>query len=284
MTVTNEGSGFASLVMKVTPSTFSADQTDFAILARPFFNDDPNPVFNGQSALIVAHPLVGTGFVNAAARNEVLGSDVFARTMIDAGCNYRLDLTAGYQFSRIDDDLTIRSFTDQGAQTFSFLDNFDLENEFHGGSIGLLGEFYLRRWTVNVLGKIGVGNMRQRATISGQNTVTAGASVTTPGGLLTQPTNIGSFRRDLLVWAPEAGVKLNYSVNDCLSLSVGYSFLYWTRVALAGDAIDQVGGVPRVNGTQLNGGTLVGPPTPQFGWRDTDFWIQTIDIGVSYNF
>ena len=56
---------------------------------------------------------------------------------------------------------------------------------------------------------------------------------------MTQQTNIGVFERDLTVWAPEAGVKVAYSLNDRVAVSVGYTFLYWTRVALAGETESQ---------------------------------------------
>jgi hypothetical protein len=81
------------------------------------------------------------------------------------------------------------------------------------------------------------------------------------------------------VWAPEAGVKLGYAVTERLSVTVGYNFLYWTRMALAGDQVDR-----NVNFTQVNGGVLAGPVRPLFRGNDTDFWVQTIDLGLSFNY
>jgi long-subunit fatty acid transport protein len=121
--------------------------------------------------------------------------------------------------------------------------------------------------------------MHQRVEINGQNTVTGAGSVSTPGGILAQPTNIGTYERDVNVWAPEANIKLAYSFTDRLSVSVGYTFLYWTRVALAANQVDL-----NINETQFNGGLLAGPATPTFAWDDTDFWVQTVDIGFNLNY
>jgi long-subunit fatty acid transport protein len=133
---------------------------------------------------------------------------------------------------------------------------------------------------MSAMGKVSFGNMRQQVDIRGSNTVSAGGfDVTTPGGLLAQPTNIGSYEQDRYVWLPEANVRLSYAFNKHLSASVGCTFLYWTSVALAGDQVDL-----RVNATQLTGGNLAGPATPQFRWSDTDFWVQTLDLGLSWNY
>jgi hypothetical protein len=134
-------------------------------------------------------------------------------------------------------------------------------------------------FTISALGKIGLGNMRQVANIQGFNTVTAGGSVTTAGGLYTQPTNIGVHRQDVLTWSPEVNLRVSCRITKRISASVGYSFLYFTSVAFAGDQIDTT-----INGTQLNGGALVGPAQPGFTFRDTDFWVQTIDLGLAWEY
>ena len=156
---------------------------------------------------------------------------------------------------------------------------FDVENEFHAGTLGVYTESYRGMWTLSALGKIAVGNMSQQVAISGDNTVTAGGAVVTPGGLFTQPTNIGTYNRNVLTWAPEANFKLSCAVTQRLNVTVGYTFLYFTRVAFAGDQVDR-----NVNATQLNGGAVAGAARPAFAFRDTDFWVQSIDLGVSWTF
>jgi hypothetical protein len=115
--------------------------------------------------------------------------------------------------------------------------------------------------------------MRQAVIISGDRTVNG---VTTTGGLLALPTNIGSFERHRLAFAPELNVNLIYQINPCWRLMTGYSFIYWSNVVLAGNQIDF-----SVNRSQVPG-PLVGPARPAFNFTSTDFWAQGISFGAEY--
>jgi hypothetical protein len=258
-------------------SGYFASSNGIPILARPFFNDDP--LVNAPDSLLIAYPGLTQGNVDIWAENEVFGSEVYLRYLIDRGCNYRIDVLGGYHFTRINDDIRIRSLIDDGPTVFDLQDLFETSNEFHAGELGLLAEIYNSRWTLSGLAKVSFGNMRQRVSISGHNTITAGGTVTVPGGLLAQPTNIGVYEDDVNVWLPEGNLKLSYAVTEKLSVSIGYTILYWNNVLLAADQIDN-----NVNGTQVGGGFLIGPPTPTLQRRDTEFWMQSVDIGVSWNY
>lgn len=248
------------------------------ILALPYFDAG---LASAEAAFLIAYPGLFTGNISATAKTDVVGGDIFLRSEFRSSNDYRIDWLAGYQFNRIDDDLVRFASTNGAGVTTTLLDVFDVRNEFHGGEIGFVGEFYRDCWTLSVLGKVAIGNMQQRAAISGNYTTTGGGGRMGPGGLLAQPTNIGVYERDVAVWSPEAEIKLSYAVNDQLSLSVGYTALYWNRVALAGDLIDR-----NVNGAQiLNGGLPFAPPNvPAFVWRDTDYWAQAISVGMDYTY
>jgi hypothetical protein len=62
---------------------------------------------------------------------------------------------------------------------------------------------------------------------------------------------------------------------------VGYSLIYWSSVARAGDQISL-----DVNQTYLPRAfdDPEGPARPAFAWRDTDFWAQGINLGLDYRF
>ncbi|MBC8355871.1 MAG: BBP7 family outer membrane beta-barrel protein [Planctomycetes bacterium] len=276
-------------------SQFSASSVGNPILGVPFV--DQSAALGGlNNALVLAYAggltpgIDAQGSVGAKASNDIFGGEIFGRTLLDQGTDYRIDLLGGYQMSRIDDDLELNTalqrFDIGGNPTFTTTDLFDVENEYHAGTIGLMGEFYNGPLTVHMMGKVGIGNMNQRVSISGSNTVNG---VPTGGGLFAQdqaanggPTfNIGNYQRDLLVWSPEASIKATYCVSDCLSVTVGYSLLYWTRVALAGDQVDT-----NVNRDVLFDGPYLagGGPNPEFTFNDTDFWVQTIDIGLLLSF
>ena len=248
----------------------------FPFLARPFFNTDP--IENAQDSLPISSPGLTTGFIGQVSEHDFFGGEAYVRSNVDTGCHYRVDLVAGYQFNRIDDDLVVTSFNNDGLNTFGFLDIFNASNQYHAGNVGVLGEWNRGCWTLSMLGKIAFGNMQQEIEIAGLNSVDGAAA--TLGGFLAQPnSNIGIFDRDVWAWAPEAGIKVSYAASANLSFSVGYTFMYWTEVLLAGDQVNTV-----INGSQFNGGGLVGPPDPTFNFNTTDYYVQSVDLGMNWSF
>ena len=236
------------------------------IVATPFFD-----TFTGGPGAVGVNVGPDSGNITAQASNDILGGDAYFRTPLDQGCDYRFDLLGGYQMTRIDDDLVLSTMSNNPFHTNDY---FNVSNEYHAGQVGLLGELYRGCTTIQFMGKCGVGNMRQTVGITGNSSL---ALVPTAGGLFARPSNIGFYKRDIVAWSPEASVKLIHSVRENIAVTVGYTFMYWTRVALAGDQIDT-----DVNSQALfNGG---GTDTTTFTFRDTDFWAQTIDIGLTVNY
>jgi hypothetical protein len=64
-------------------------------------------------------------------------------------------------------------------------------------------------------------------------------------------------------------------MEDWLKFTIGYNLIYWSDVALAADQIDTT-----VNLTQAGGNPLVGPARPAFAFRETDYWLQGLTLGV----
>lgn len=257
---------------------YSVTSDQQPVIARPFYDFD-----NDQAdALLVAFPGLRSGNLNVWATNEVLGADFYARMLLLNTCNGRVDLIGGYQFSRINDDFRIVSNTlalaDDGGiiegTTFRIGDQFNTRNEFQGGSIGLMWERECCGWTWNVMGKVGLGNMRQTAIVNGFNTVTVpGQSpVTEPGGLLTAETNIGEDSRDEFCAIPEINLSLSYRIRPCLSLSVGYNFMYWSDVLRPGDIIDT---------TIDTDGDL--NTRPMLVFNSSSYWVQGLNLGLHYD-
>jgi hypothetical protein len=257
---------------------YSVTSDNQPVIARPFFDAD----LEQQDALLVAFPGLRSGGVAIQATNEVLGGDAYMRMLLMKTCYGRIDAIGGYQFSRINDDFRIVSNTlalaDDGGiiegTTFRIEDQFDTRNEFHGGSLGLMWERECCGWTWNVMGKVGLGNMRQTAIVNGFNTVTVpgAAAVTEQGGLLTADTNIGQLTRDEFCAVPELNLGLSYRIRPCLSLSVGYNFMYWTDVLRPGDIIDT---------TIDTDGTL--ETRPLLALNSSNYWVQGLNLGMHYD-
>ena len=255
------------------------------VLARPFFN----VTLGIEDSLLVNNPGQVAGTMTASTQNDVLGAEIYARTALYCASGYRVDLIGGYQFNRIDDSLRLTSSstaTDPNGvlplgTVIDVDDVFDTRNRFHGGSLGLLAEIADGPLKLEMLAKLGFGNMNQVVTIDGSTVVTvpAAAPITTAGGLLAQPTNIGFYERDVFSIMPEAGVTLSYCISEGVLFSFGYTLMYWNHVALAGDQVDRV-----VNTTQLGGGALVGPARPRFTGIDNGFWVQGINFGLTWEY
>lgn len=275
------GVGIRYLMSEGDRSRFSLDSDQNSVIARPFYNVDP--LNTGSDSWIVAYPGVATGNVSVATSSDMYNIDVLGRVNLDFGTNHRLDLIGGFQNARLDTGLmVVNSTTVLGNNdVYQMQDGFDARNIFNGGSIGVWYERYRGPWVVSMLAKFSIGQMSETVRIRGSNTVdTGGGPVTTPGGLLAQPTNIGDYHRNETAFVPEFALNLNRRLTDHLDLSFGYTIIYFSSVVLAGDQID-VG----VNGAQLLNGPQLAPFRPAFnGFNDTDYFVHGITLGLNFHF
>ncbi len=180
-------------------------------------------------------------------------------------------------------------------------DRFATENNFIGGEIGYETEWQYRRWSLNLLSKVAIGNTRQRVNIYGETVLDNGAPLT--GGLLTQRFehpgddlipgndddfvvgNIGNFERDEFSMVPEIGLTMGYNLTQRLKLTAGYTLIYWSNVVRPGDQIDldvNANLIPRDNGGAPDLATIVPRDHPRFEFRQTDLWAQFLSFGAEY--
>ena len=260
------------------------------ILARPFFNTQTG----AQDSALVAFPnfnLNGTlvnlnGGVNVHSTSNLQSAGSLLKHLlwIDFTSQWRLDLVGGYRLLRADDSVTINdNFTTQGGllapTTFTSTDVFGAHNTFNGGEFGfLLQKRLVSRLSFSTQWKLALGNVYEKVAISGVNTITTlGTTVTSPGGLLTQPTNIGFYHRNQFAVLPEVQFNLRYDLTQNWRFVTGYTFLYLNHVQRSGAAIDTT-----LNPTQINGGTLVGPARPAFAFTNSAYWAQGLNFGLEY--
>ena len=269
------GAGVRFFALGNSPLRFRADSNEFSTIARPFFN----VVTDMPDATRVAEAGFSTGAIAVDSDSDVVGGDVFGRLPFLWIEGVRIDLVAGYQAARIDEDLLLRSTTLLPNAQLDIFDEFDTKNEFHGGTVGLWAAWGHAGWSFDVLAMVGLGNMRQEVHIDGlqTNTVPGQMPVMNEGGLLAQPANIGLYSRDRFVVAPELALNVAYRVTPSLDLTLGYSLLYWNHVVQPGDQIDL-----SVNSPQPPPPTQ--PQRPAFEFRETDYWLHGINLGVRMNY
>jgi hypothetical protein len=144
--------------------------------------------------------------------------------------------------------------------TFDLTDRFTTENNFHGGEVGFVADFYQDIFTFEVLAKIALGNIQRTTTVSGESIVT--------------PPPLGHTNHDFAVF-PEIGLNLKVALTQSTSFTAGYSLLMLNEVARSGEQIDAV-----INTSQIGWGVLVGEGRPSPLFADSDFWILGVQLGL----
>ncbi len=252
------------------------------ILGRPIVRSELGFI---EQASLISFPGLVRGAISIDTSNDVLVSDVFLRRSLLTTRQARLDLIAGYFFSRIDESVEIDSsqlgLSGGGAGTrIDVFDAFRTENEFHGGQFGLMTERECGMWSLRMIGKVALGNMNQRVDIAGSRVTTAGgASASSQGGLLALDSNIGEYETNEFAVVPEFDLTVGYQISRRLEATMSYSFIYWSDVARPGDAIDRT-----VNLSQVGGAPLTGPRRPVYNHEDSDFWAQGLSFGLKYEY
>ena len=266
-------------------ATFDGTSDGSTILARPFFNVSTAL----QDSVIIAYPGQQTGTLNIRDADELTSVEVLFRQAVLRQCNRELDFLVGYRYGRFNESIGIDQSSNYIAAVgqipvgtvITASDQFDATNEFNGAEIGFAARTKCCRWSLELLTKLAVGDTRSRVNINGNTTVAVPGQtpVTTNGGVLALPTNIGDFQRNNFSVIPEFGLTLGYDLTCRLKATVGWSFLYWSNVMRPADQIDT-----NVNPTQFSSGTLRGVPSPAFRPVTTDFWAQGLNVGLDYRY
>jgi hypothetical protein len=261
---------------------FNASSNGSSVLARPFFNVQTGV----QDTMIVASPALGSGQIAISETSRLWGAGFAFRKEVCANCVGRTSALIGYRHLRASDDLSI--FTNQqgnvvgiGPFTDAVTDQFATANDFNGLDLGLTGEMRTGSWSLEWLGKVAVGGNYSTAQINGSTTLAlgGGAAVTSPGGMLAMPSNMGTFSQTRFAVVPEVALKLGYQVTSQFRIHAGYDFLFWSNVVRPGNVIDT-----EINFSQLPPGPLVGASRPLPRLDASDFWAHGIDLGAVFTF
>lgn len=261
---------------------FFASSTGDPILARPFFN----VVLPGEDSELVAYPGVVEGSVQVLTSSEMHSAGIVYRRRWRQWDHARLDWFAGYRFLRFREALQVTEdlvSTDPGGvvavgTTFDVEDRFLVENDFHGGDMGVVAQWAYGCLDLEAVARLALGNMRRQLDVDGRTVITdpTGPSSESPGGLLALPTNMGRTVDDEFAMVPELSLNARYRLTDTVSLVFGYNLLYMTDVLRTGDQIDR-----NINPTQLpGGGGLTGDPRPAPRFNDTSLWAQGVNFGI----
>jgi hypothetical protein len=278
----------------------SSDRTGQPLLARPFIN----AVTGGQTVLLASFPTFAAGAVNVDTSTQTFGAELMGMTNLyrscpSDGCAGNINLHAGFRFTQLNEDLGISQRSTILAGTAPFdgkvysapaaievRDNFNAVNDFYGGQVGLSAERRSGRYMVSFFGKFAAGIMHQRVQIDGTSALvdpTRNIASRVTGGLFANAQNIGRYNNDEFAIIPEVNINLGYNWTSWLSTTVGYNFIYMSRVARPGTQFTQTVN-PAIIPTSPNYGFGSAIATPNLTLNQDDFWLQGVNFGINVRY
>ncbi|MEO9931223.1 BBP7 family outer membrane beta-barrel protein [Rhodopirellula bahusiensis] len=274
-------------------SRFSADGSQYSILARPYVDVTPGGINNGEAADLIQFNNDLRGNLSVDSSTEFGGADVLMRALLINQRGRQMESFVGYRFLQLDDRLTIhderRALVDGGGmQAGSLLeqtDDFSVENRFHGATMGIRSTTSGPVWSFNTAVQLGIGVTHSSVAASGASVSTepqAGGGVITSRsntGLLVRSTNSGVREFDELAVAPEIQLSVTRHFWNDWDVTIGYQFLYLSRVMRAAEQID-----PLLNLSDLSIGGFEGSRRPDPAGTYNDLLAHGITFGVFHPF
>lgn len=272
---------------------FQLEQESLSSVRQSFAGTVVGPVYNSlsrQSIIVPSNLDQQTSAALAEARNRLWGSELNVTRRISAlFFADRLDLIVGFRQLAFDEGLdlysSIQALPGSQAASGAAFDNLYTHNRFYGGQIGLRSSMRCNNFYANVTGKLAVGCVQQDANVNGGTLVRlAGqAPVAAVGGVLAQPTNIGSFDRNRWGLLPELTINAGYELASGIRAFVGYNFLALSNTLRPGNIIDAVDDrqIPLL---RFPNPAPAGITRPAPTLDDSRFWAYGLNLGLEVNF
>jgi hypothetical protein len=268
---------------------FSANSDTFPVIGRPFFSLNAG----AESAQEATTPGRSVGSVSVNGSSRLWGAEINLRCNLFCDDCGRLDVLVGPRYLELDENLQIQEnllalaapgVPFPGSQ-INVTDRFGTRNQFYGGQVGLNYRLTRGPWSLDLLGKLAIGDTHEVVEIAGGQLIVSpsGAVTTANGGLLALSTNSGTFTRDRFAVLPEVGATVGWQPTDWCRLSVGFNFLYLSSVVRPGDQIDRVLDETLIPNF-MSPLRPTGIPRPAPTLRDSDFWAMGINFGVEFRY
>jgi hypothetical protein len=247
------------------------------------------PIFRAElgreGSFTLADPaLMLNGSAVFTSRSQLWGVEAHALWHLHEDPTWDVSLLFGFEHLALNEDITLTAYLrDPVADVNTTLgDLFATRNRFYGGQLGTRVRWTCCRWTLEALAKLGLGVSAESVSIDGQmfqNGSGVPSPGTFPGGLFTQPTNIGQQTHGEFAVVPQLRLNVEYALTPHLHFFAGYDCLYWSSVVRPGNQIDR-----QVNQTQQGGGDLVGPARPMPLFNASSLWVQGMTFGITVRY
>lgn len=263
---------------------FNAVSDGSTIIARPFTDDTTAK----PSSVLVSFPGISSGSVRVFASSETFwGANLDIKEHVASNEWWRLESLFGYRYLHYDEGLNMQQILNPtggafvtGTKTVA-TDSFQTKNDFNGIEFGFNTEVFRDRWSLEILTKLGVGDIRREVSINGSTQTSVPGSTTTNGvgGVYALSSNIGNHFSNSWVVVPEMGLSLGYQVSSNVRLQLGYSILYLQDIARAGDQIDFT-----LNQALFPPAITTSTARPASNIIKSDIWVQSINFGVQIRY
>jgi hypothetical protein len=235
---------------------------------------------------------LANGFIRVDAPAEMYTFDGNVRAQGPSMLSDRVDYLAGLRYLRLKDSLTVDSGAtirqDPTATPFIIQshESFRALNEFYGAQVGFDSHYHWGCFSVEFVGKLAAGWVRERVRIEGYSTTQEGTAtpVVYPNQsvLLVQPSNAGSYSRNKFAVLPEGIVNVGYQITPHVRAQIGYDAIVLSNVERSGVAID-----PNVNTSltkYIAHDKNSDQRSPTFRWDGDGWWAQGLTLGLAVNY
>lgn len=280
---------------RITNFASASDPTGRPLLVRPVVATNLIP---RDVVFVSSFPDLAAGAIEINSSSLLWGVEV--QTLINLGFEEgsSFDFLLGYRYMELAEYLNIFSTASSlepilfpitfnglrqgpGAST-EVSDLFKTTNHFSGAQLAARYLRYGESFYMVLDTKLGIGATQQYVNINGSSSLNGAIPANPNGGILALPSNIGVFGRERFSIVPEATLTLGWNLSNMVRVYAGYHVLYWSHVVRPGDQIDRNIDTRQVPTDVLFNGARVRQPTVLF--RETDFWIHGINLGLSFSF
>jgi hypothetical protein len=288
--------GVETVLFFVGQKSLDFNREPFPSLVRPFYDLNNRQ----ESGFVVAASGLASGGIDAHVQSNLWGGEINAWKNVyynSPGTNCTFDMMAGFRYLSGDQQVRIAStslfnpnlpldsiFLPFAGNRLDVFDSFTTHNRFYGGQIGVSSKCWpIPRLSIEGTFKLGLGVTNEHLNITGSQVrvFPNGTTTTSNSGLLALASNSGNFRVNKFAQVPEASFKISYDVMKNLSLSTGFSALYWSRIVRATQQIDRGLDITQIpNFPPAAGAIPTGLGRPAVLFEQSDLWALGISFGI----
>src|SRR5262249_29953378 len=176
------------------------------------------------------------------------------------------------------------SFLPFAGNRIDVFDSFTTHNRFYGAQVGINSKWWVESlMIVEGTFKLAVGETSEDLNVAGAQvrTFANGTTATSVGGLLALPSNIGHHPHSQFAQVPELDFSLAYPIINHVTISAGFSALYWSRILRPGQQVDRAIDITQIpNFPGAAGAVPTGLASPSVPFQQSDLWLLGIRIGL----